>query len=342
MRRTAVLVSALTLAALGTTLSPAHAEPGPIHDDTQVTSFSGQEQDAALEFWTTARLRAAKDVAVTPATGGAAAPSAAPSSAPADDGPELTVPPIPDPALAADRLADPARVSARASSPTAWKRGGLIRKTSGKVFFQSAEGTLFACSATVAGSRNKSVVLTAAHCVVDPATGKGYRKWVFIPGYAHGRRPFGTFTAQKLFHPKRYVTSGSRDNWDFAFARMRKLDGRTLAGTVGAQGIRFNSPTGRHVHSFGYGGTPAEGNGERLNHCQGKEHADPTRPGSTMWGIDCVQSFGASGGGFLAGFKEATGSGYLVGNISVGNGTTEFHPRLGNEAKKLYRKASRG
>ncbi|WP_316751361.1 trypsin-like serine peptidase [Streptomyces herbicida] len=340
MTRTAVLVSALTLCAMGWALSPAHAEPAPHQDDTQITSFSGQEQDAALEFWTTARLRAAEDVTVAAATGGAVAPS----SAPADDGPELTVPPIPAPASASDdgRAAGPDQVSALASSPTPWKRGGLIRKTSGKAFFQNAAGATFACSATVAGSRNRSLVLTAAHCVVDPATGQGYRKWVFIPGYSHGRRPFGTFTAQRLFHLKRYVTSNSRDNWDFAFARMRKIDGRTLAGTVGAQGIRFNSATGRHVHSFGYGGTPAEGNGERLNHCRGKEHADTTRPGSTMWGIDCVQSFGASGGGFLAGFKEATGSGYLVGNISVGNGTTEFHPRLGNEAKNLYRKASRG
>ncbi|MFE5815670.1 trypsin-like serine peptidase [Streptomyces sp. NPDC056479] len=330
MRRTAVLVSALALSALGWTPGPAHAEPAPTHDDTQITSFSDQEQDTALTFWTTARLRAAEDV--TPA---ARASAATASTHPADDhGPELTVPPLPG--------AEADGISARASSPTAWKRKGLIRRTSGKVFFENAAGSLFSCSGTVASSRNKSVVLTAAHCVVDPADGKGYRNWVFIPGYAHGERPFGTFTAQKLFHLKRYVTSDHRDDWDFAFARMRKLDGRTLAGTVGAQGIRFNSPTGRRVHSFGYGGAPAEGSGERLNHCQGKEHRDTTRPGSTMWGIDCVQSGGSSGGGFLAGFKADTGSGYLVGTISVGNGTTQFHPRLGDAARKLYRKASTG
>ncbi|MFJ7073689.1 trypsin-like serine peptidase [Streptomyces sp. NPDC098781] len=322
MRRTAMLVSAVALAALGSTLSPAHAEPAPAApDDTRVTSFSDHEQDQALKFWTAARLRAAEQVAPAPAP--AAAP--APSSAPADDGPELSVPPV----------------SALASSPKPWRGGGLIRRTSGKAFFQNAAGATLSCSATVTNSRNKSVVLTAAHCVVDPATGQGYRKWVFIPGYAHGERPFGTFTAKKLFHLKRYVTSNNRDNWDFAFVEMRKRNGRTLAGTVGAQGIRFNTPMARYVHSFGYGGTPAEGNGERLNHCQGKEHADTTRPGSTMRGIDCVQTGGSSGGGFLAGFDADKGSGYLVGNISVGNGVSEFHPRLGDEARKLYRKASR-
>ncbi|MFE4583389.1 trypsin-like serine peptidase [Streptomyces chartreusis] len=206
---------------------------------------------------------------------------------------------------------------------------------------QNATGATFSCSATVANSSNKSVVLTAAHCVVDPATGKGYRKWVFVPGYSHGGRPFGTFTAKKLFHLKRYVTSNNGDNWDFAFASMRKHNGRTLADTVGAQGIRFNTPMARHVHSFGYGGTPAEGSGERLNHCQGREHADTTRPGSTMRGIDCVQTGGSSGGGFLAGFDADKGSGYLVGDISVGNGVSEFHPRLGDAARTLYRKASR-
>ncbi|MCZ4605741.1 hypothetical protein O3S80_18685 [Streptomyces sp. Lzd4kr] len=71
------------------------------------------------------------------------------------------------------------------------------------MFFQNAAGATSSCSATVANSRNKSVVLTAARCVVDPATGNGCRKWVFIPGYSQGERPFGTFTAKKLFHLKR-------------------------------------------------------------------------------------------------------------------------------------------
>ncbi|MGW4758742.1 trypsin-like serine peptidase [Streptomyces chartreusis] len=337
MKRTAVLVSAAALATLGSTLGPAHAQPALAHDDAHVTAFSDQEQDAALKFWTTARLRAAEEVTPEPApTRAGAIPSPT-----ADDGPALTVPPLPAPASTDAEAGGENQISALASSPKPWRGGGLIRRTSGKVFFQNAAGATFSCSATVANSSNKSVVLTAAHCVVDPATGNGYRKWVFIPGYSHGGRPFGTFTAKKLFHLKRYVTSNNGDNWDFAFASMRKHNGRTLADTVGAQGIRFNTPMARHVHSFGYGGTPAEGSGERLNHCQGREHADTTRPGSTMRGIDCVQTGDSSGGGFLAGFDADKGSGYLVGDISVGNGVSEFHPRLGDAARTLYRKASR-
>jgi hypothetical protein len=59
-----------------------------------------------------------------------------------------------------------------------------------------------------------------------------------------------------------------------------------------------------------------------------------------MWGIDCVQSGGSSGGGFLAGFKPATGKGFLIGNISVGAGNSEYHPYLGKVARTVYRKAA--
>ncbi|MFJ8636389.1 trypsin-like serine peptidase [Streptomyces sp. NPDC093568] len=340
MSRTALLVSALSLAALGATVGPAQAGPAPADSETRATAFSDREQDTALEFWTEARLNAAKEMAAPAA---ALEPPAATSSLTDDAGPGLSVPPVvfPDARTTAS-AADETPVSTLASKPKAWKRGGLISRTAGKVFFENAAGDLFACSATVANSRNKSVVLTAGHCVVDARTGEVFRKWIFIPGYHKGERPHGTFTAKKLFHLKSYVSSQGNANWDVAFATLRARDGRPLAKIVGgAQGIKFNGPNGRYVHSFGYGGSRAEGNGERLNHCQGKEHRDLGRPGSTMWGIDCVQTGGSSGGAFLAEFKADKGVGVLVGNIAVGTDVSEYHPRLGDRARKLYKAASR-
>jgi V8-like Glu-specific endopeptidase len=253
------------------------------------------------------------------------------------------VPPQPAPRAAAAAgtagLARPDAAAAPASQPTAWTGGGLIATTEGKVFFQNASGGTFACSATVANSDNKSLVLTAGHCVVDAATGEVYHNWVFIPGYANGNRPFGTFTASALFHRDEYVSTGGNANYDFAFAEVGQVNGRTLVDTVGAEGIAFNPATGQDVHSFGYGGSAAEGGGERLNHCEGTEAPDTGRAGSTMWGIDCVQTGGSSGGGFLAGFDASTGGGYLVGNISVSAGSNEYHPYLGNEALGLYQQA---
>ncbi|WP_328869812.1 hypothetical protein OHT76_06650 [Streptomyces sp. NBC_00287] len=341
MRRAALLVSALSLAALGATVAPAQAGPAPADTETRATAFSDQEQDTALEFWTDARLKAAKEM-----TAPAAAPEApAVTSSVTDDdgGPQLSVPPVVFPAAETTAsAADETPVSTLASEPKPWKRGGLISRTAGKVFFENAAGGVFACSATVANSKNKSVVLTAGHCVVDARTGEVYRKWIFIPGYHKGKRPHGTFTAKKLFHLKSYVSSQGNANWDVAFATLRGRDGRPLAKIVGgAQGIKFNAPNGRYVHSFGYGSSRAEGNGERLNHCQGKEHRDLGRPGSTMWGIDCVQTGGSSGGAFLAEFKADKDVGVLVGNIAVGTEVSEYHPRLGDRARKLYKAASR-
>lgn len=335
MRRAAILFGSLALTATGCLIGTAQAAPAPAPTGSHSTSVSAAEQRAAVRFWTADRLHGAREMPAPATATAASAPAPAGHASAAVSRPLTEVPPVAAPAEAAVR---PAK-SVAASAPTAWTGGGLISTTAGKVFFQRADGGTFTCSATVANSDNKSVVLTAGHCVVDAGTGEVYRNWVFIPGYANGNRPFGTFTATQLFHLDQYVSTGGNANWDFAFARVGQVDGRSLVDTVGAQGIAFNSATGRHVHSFGYGGSAEEGSGERLNHCEGDEFIDGGRPGSTMWGIDCVQSGGSSGGGFLADFDTAAGAGALVGNISVSAGANEYHPTLGNEALDVYRQA---
>ncbi|MFE9766055.1 trypsin-like serine peptidase [Streptomyces sp. NPDC005808] len=333
MRRTAVYLGALTLAATAWAAGTANAAP---HTPTRVdgTTFSAAQQNAALRFWTPERLRAAKDLSAPAQPAGVTGETVAPQTA----GPEVTVPPVT--ATGAPATSEfAAGEFAAASSPTAWTGGGLIGTTAGKVFFQNATGSTYTCSATVANSDNKSVVLTAGHCVVNASTGEVYKNWVFIPGYANGTRPFGTFTARSLLFDTDYVSSAGNANWDFAFAVLGTVNSRTLVDTVGAQGVAFNSANGQHVHSFGYGGSSAEGSGERLNHCEGDEFIDAGRVGSTMWGIDCVQTGGSSGGGFLSGFDTSTGSGYLIGNISVSAGNNEYHPVLGDEALDIYRQA---
>ncbi|MCA1221110.1 trypsin-like serine peptidase [Streptomyces sp. 8L] len=348
LRATGLATVLLAAAALAGA-SPALAVTPAPSAGTVATHVSGNDQREAARFWTAARLRGAKDVTTAdPARTGRAASGAVPADSfvptppppeAAGTGARVLVPPRPAPAVSPASRTAPDASAALASDPTAWTGGGLISTTEGKVFFQNSTGGTFACSATVANSDNKSIVLTAGHCVVDAATGEVYQNWVFIPGYANGNRPYGTFTASALFHRDEYVSTGGNANYDFAFAKVGTVNGATLADTVGAQGIAFNSPTGQDVHSFGYGGSAAEGGGERLNHCEGTEFADTGRAGSTMWGIDCVQTGGSSGGGFLSNFDSSTGGGYLVGNISVSAGSNEYHPYLGNEALSLYQQA---
>lgn len=64
-------------------------------------------------------------------------------------------------------------------------------KTIGKLFFQSATGTPYYCTATVISPNN--IIVTAAHCVYNTDTNKWYKSWVFIPAYRYGSAPYGTF-----------------------------------------------------------------------------------------------------------------------------------------------------
>ena len=214
---------------------------------------------------------------------------------------------------------------------------GLIASTAGKVFFANSSGT-YACSGDAVNSGNKSIVATAGHCVVSADTGEVYQNWVFIPGYDHGNRPHGTFTASSLHWMSQRI--GDPDpTWDAAFATMSPLNGTKLVDAVGGEGIGFDQAPGQYVYSFGYGGSDAEGNGEQLNWCAGTEFFESGHPGGGIWGIDCVQTGGSSGGPFLQNFDTSTGIGTQIGNISVSSGNNEWHPYYGKEAHAAYNAA---
>src|ERR671919_1216235 len=82
--------------------------------------------------------------------------------------------------------------------------------TNGKVFFSDG-GTPFVCSGTAVLSGNRSTVWTAGHCVHDGASGF-HTNWTFVPAYADGSRPYGTWTARALL-----TTSGWANGGDLSF-----------------------------------------------------------------------------------------------------------------------------
>ncbi|WP_031101479.1 trypsin-like serine peptidase, partial [Streptomyces sp. NRRL S-15] len=305
LKRTAVCVGALVLGLSSALTGMAQAAPDPVPRPnaaqvrTDTTSVSEKDQKAARSFWSTERLLAAKEAPLPDA--GPAGRAATPVERDADQGPAREIPPAQGAASA--RSTTTSGSSAAASSPTRWTGGGLVARTAGRVFFTLPDGGLVTCSASAVNSANKSTVLTAGHCVVDASTGEVYKNWVFIPGYNEGRRPFGTFTAAQLLHDPEYVNSGGNLNYDYAFAVVSRYNTRSLVDVVGGQGLSFNTAVpGMRVHSFGYGGSDAEGNHEWLNHCEGDQYADQGRADSTMLGIGCVQTGGSSGGPFLADF----------------------------------------
>ncbi|MBQ0951287.1 ricin-type beta-trefoil lectin domain protein [Streptomyces sp. RK76] len=352
LKRTAVYVGTLALGLSGVLAGAAQAAPrstpladtAPVRMDT--TSVSGKEQRAARSFWSTERMRAARE-ATPPATGSVERDSR--SSAGNDDGrPAVEIPPLKakgsphatSTPTSTSTSASTSEASADATSPTRWTGGGLVARTAGRVFFSRADGGLFTCSASAVNSANKSTLLTAGHCVVDASTGEVYRNWVFVPGYAEGKRPFGTFTAAQLLHDADYVSSGGNLNYDYAFVVVSRYNTRPLGDVVGGLGLSFNTAApGMRVHSFGYGGSEAEGRHEWMNHCEGDQYADEGRADSTMLGIGCVQTGGSSGGPFLADFDPATGAGQAVGAISASAGGSEYYAPLRGSAETIYREA---
>ncbi|WP_101783392.1 trypsin-like serine peptidase [Nonomuraea indica] len=63
-------------------------------------------------------------------------------------------------------------------------------------------GDVVMCGGTVIGSRSRSLVLTAAHCLHDK--GRPLRQVVFLPGFDRGRTPLGVWPAVRTWVPPRW------------------------------------------------------------------------------------------------------------------------------------------
>lgn len=189
----------------------------------------------------------------------------------------------------------------------------------GKLFFDinPGSGTDWRhCSATAVNSENKSLVLTAGHCVYSPdpdgngsISGNGYwhQSFMFCPGYESGCR-LGVWN---------YRTASTTWSWYGGFGSAKRYDFRddvavllvspnsrgNVVNVVGGQGITFNAPTGLYRYAFGY---PVSDwrwpeysySGEDLIYCPGYDSNDGNIPG-TMW-MNCTMTGGSSGGPWLS------------------------------------------
>ncbi|MEU3601581.1 trypsin-like peptidase domain-containing protein [Streptomyces sp. NPDC006798] len=214
---------------------------------------------------------------------------------------------------------------------------GTPLKTVGRLFFVNAGGADSWCTATAVKSANKSVVMTAAHCVRRGAAPDMTNiDMVFVPGYHKGKQPHGAFAVRAAATPRSFHTDSVNDMAALTVDADRK--GRKLTDVVGATPIAFNRPVGGTVHSFGYPASSPQ-LGEELLYSTGKakkEHGLQYIPGD-MTG-------GSSGGPWLTDFDTATGKGTLV---SVNSAMDSFTPTkgygeiFGSTAKKVYERAAR-
>jgi V8-like Glu-specific endopeptidase len=283
---------------------------------------------AVRAYWTRERMAAAIPVGLRVADGRAVT---------------VTIPAGPRVARGAAAGSTVARLSptrAPVVTGAAWPYAGAVVRTTGKVFFTMA-GQNYVCSGSAVASPDASTVLTAGHCVNSggDVTGAGVMatSWAFVPGYADGARPYGTFTATHLATTTGWV-AGSDFDVDLAYANVgRNESGQTLAEAVGGQPIGFDRARGGPATVFGY---PAASpfTGQRLTYCtslllQDSFYLSPDQ------GLRCDMTPGSSGGPWLAGFDTSTGTGTLVSVTSfiyTAHPGYLWGPYLGSTAQTLY------
>ena len=223
----------------------------------------------------------------------------------------------------------------------------------GAVQFVEA-GETYVCSGTLMNSPNKSVVLTAGHCVHEGAprrgTGKYHKNWLFAPGYRKGKTPYGWWKSRRLFSVNGWADDGN-PRFDLGAAILQRKHGRTAGQVIAdGQGIEWGYPASQGYWSFGYPAAPPF-NGEKLAYCRsglrtryfpnsriyrGKTYpaAGPVS-GPAMIEIKCNMTGGASGGAWLAEF-DGSHYGYVDGVNSLGDDRTMDSPYFGDAAKNLW------
>jgi hypothetical protein len=273
------------------------------------------------------------------------------------DGPKRTVEGAPPQSAAA--TASSATVSASSTTANGLWPGSFNANPNrqvGKLYFDIKIGVGEVwrhCSATAINSENKSLVLTAGHCVFNPdpdrngyVTGNGswYEHVQFCPGYEYSCK-LGTWRSRLIYSANSWVYgSGGVYDWrdDIAVVLVSPNTSGYLVNAVGGQGITFNQATGIQRNAFGY---PAPDyrfpsyattyNGEDLVWCPGTDRADGY--GHNVLG--CTMTGGASGGPWLS-WVASNWFGYANGvNSHKPTETTMGSPYFGTTESNLFQYA---
>lgn len=239
-----------------------------------------------------------------------------------------------------------------------WTNGGEVSQNTGRVYFQMGS-TLYYCSASVVDDavEDRSIILTAAHCVYDESTGTGFASmWMFVPDYdANPVAMSGSFceattrgcwTANKFIVPNSFATAGGFNSTatkhDFAFAIVENGGkGNTQLDTeVDSQPISFSSqPNQTKSWLFGY---PAarKYKGDDLTYCLGPLTRDVVTEEAT-YRVACDMTGGASGGPWMKDFitdgpGTGTGTVFSINSYGYSGVKAMFGPIFSSETAAMF------
>jgi hypothetical protein len=289
-----------------------------------VQQRSAQE---AASFWTSARMRAAKPLEVArqgrgfiAATGrgeGGKARRIAPLAAPlAEFGSDFVE--VPDPTAPGFRV------------------HGVLFVDLG--FFGYGR-----CSGTAVRAPNRSVVVTAGHCLNSGGPGgRWFRtRAAFVPAYRFGQRPFGLFPVRWIDTTREW-RSDFTENVDVGAVVLGPNErGELLGEAVGGAGIAWNLDPKQTFDVHGYPAEPPfDGETQRL--CEdtpflGHDPNSVVSAGPLNLAVTCGLNGGASGGGWMI-------AGETLNSVTDYGYSDESSPAYGSyfgkEVARLYGRAA--
>lgn len=241
---------------------------------------------------------------------------------------------------------------------TSWNNGGLPLTATGKVFF-AVGASYYQCSGALVrdGKVDRSVVLTAGHCVFDNASSTYVTNWIFIPSYDLAQITISgcsastnCWAASNIYANDGFTSQTGFTTqatlFDWGFAKITELkngllpdggNGSTSDGTNSFAISLSGLPTGTLVNAFGY---PAAGkySGKDLVYSSGIIGFDPYN--GLTYSLASNMTGGASGGPWLSNFGTAANSysGTLSSVNSYKYGTTAYMygPKFNSETAVTF------
>jgi len=231
-----------------------------------------------------------------------------------------------------------------------WSAGGDVQTAAGRIYFEMPNNAKrkgpwvgYVCSGTVVldGAGDRSIILTAAHCVYDDVNGAFARNVLFIPNQAGtsgsgtdlncGNDPLGCWVPSFGVVDENWTRATFPENieWDYAYYVVSDSGAHvgassssdSLEDAVSALPLNFNPPTfdsatrADFTHALGY----SYSDDPKLMYCA----EDMTTEGAVNWWLpNCGLSGGSSGGPWVQPMDASTGSGPVISVNSWGYTTT--------------------